>query len=423
MHQNFFNIDPRVEEISDDALKSCRPYFERIEDICTHNTKKVLSAFMNNHVSESHLIGTTGYGYGDRGRDTLDAVYAEVFGAEDALVRHTFVSGTNAIASALFGVLRPNDTMVCLTGLPYDTLHSVLGLNQKEDVGSLKDFGIHYKQLELLDNGTVDYDSIPNAVRGAKVAYIQRSRGYSLRPSITVDEIERMVGLIKQGNPDAIIMVDNCYGELVEKREPTEVGADLIMGSLIKNPGGGIAQTGGYIAGRADLVELCAHRITAPGVGRDVGCSLGENKNMYMGFFFAPQVVASAVKTAVFAAEVMSRMGFEVTPKPEEIRTDIIQAVVLEHPNLLNAFCGGIQKGAPIDSFVTPIAGDMPGYDDPVIMAAGAFHMGASIELSADGPMRPPYAAWLQGGLTWDSGKLGVEFAADAILKTASTED
>ncbi|MFV0400416.1 MAG: aminotransferase class I/II-fold pyridoxal phosphate-dependent enzyme [Oscillospiraceae bacterium] len=397
------------------ALDLAIPAFSRIEAVCEHNTRKVLAAFHDNRVSESHLHGSTGYGYGDRGRDVLDALFAQVLGAEDALVRHSFVSGTNAITHALFGVLRPGDTIVSLSGLPYDTLHTVLGLKET-GLGSLKDFGIHYKELPLQEDGRVNLEAIPKAAKGMKVAYIQRSRGYSLRPSITIDEIGRITKLVKMANPDAIVMVDNCYGEFVEELEPTQVGADLIVGSLIKNPGGGIARTGGYIAGRKDLVELCAHRITAPGVGREVGCSLDENKSMYMGLFFAPSVTADALKTAVFAAAVFGEMGFDVQPGPAEPRTDIIQSVVLEKPEMLSAFCRGIQKGAPIDSFVTPEAWDMPGYDDPVIMAAGAFHTGASIELSADGPMRPPYAAWMQGGLTWHSGKLGVQMAAESVL-------
>lgn len=413
--QDLFKITPELEQLTAEALRACEEYFHRVDDLCEVNTKKVLSAFMNHRVSDAHLLGTAGYGYGDRGRDTLDKVFAEIMGAEDALVRHHFVSGTAAITDGLFGVLRPGDTMVCLSGLPYDTLHAVLGLRE-DNIGSLKEFGIHYEQVDLLENGKVDLAAIPKAVKDVKVAYLQRSRGYSLRPSITIEEMEEIFAIVKETNPDALIVVDNCYGELVEEKEPTEVGAHLMMGSLIKNPGGGIARTGGYIAGRADLVELCAHRITAPGVGRDVGASLHENKNMYMGLFYSPAVVASAVKTAIFAAELFSRMGFEVTPSAEEIRTDIIQALVLGSSEFLSAFCQGVQKGAPIDSFVTPIASDMPGYDDPVIMAAGAFNNGASIELSADGPMREPYAAWLQGGLTWPSGKLGVTMAAQTVL-------
>lgn len=414
MNQPFFEIDSKIWALSYEADSICRGPFGSIGDTAGYNACKVLAAFQKHRVSEAHLLGTSGYGYGDRGRDTLDAVFADIVGAEDALVRHNFVSGTNAIATALFGVLRPGDEMVCLSGTPYDTLHTVLGLKGK-DCGSLKEFGIKYRQIELLKNGRVNLEAIPEAVKKAKVAYLQRSRGYSLRPSITVEEIGRIAGLVKNANPSTVLIVDNCYGEFVEKSEPTQAGADLIVGSLIKNPGGGIARTGGYIAGRADLVELCAHRMTSPGIGREVGCSLDENKNMYMGLFFAPEVVAAALKTAVFAAAVFSKMGYKVLPSPTEFRTDIIQTVILGSEKKLAAFCRGIQRGAPIDSFVTPEAWDMPGYDSRVIMAAGAFNMGASIELSADGPMRTPYAAWMQGGLTEATGRIGVLLAAQEL--------
>ena len=404
--------------MADKALAESSAAFARIDNICEINTHKIMAAFQHNRVAEAHLTGTTGYGYNDRGRDTLDKAFAEIMGAEDALVRHSFVSGTNAITTALFGILRPGDTMVSLSGLPYDTLHAVLGLRE-QGIGSLRDFGVHYRELALLPNGNVDHEAIPEAVKDCKVAYIQRSRGYSLRPSISVEEIGRIANAVKLANPQALVVVDNCYGEFVEEIEPCNVGADLIIGSLIKNPGGGIARTGGYIAGRTDLVELCAHRMTSPGMGREVGCSLDENKNMYLGLFFAPTVVAAALKTAVFAAAMFAGMGYEVTPSTQENRTDIIQSVILGSAEGLSAFCRGIQQAAPIDSFVTPEAWDMPGYDDPVIMAAGAFHMGASIELSADGPMRKPYAAWMQGGLTWHSGKLGVMLAAESLLNKA----
>lgn len=415
-NMSYFQIDETIRIRAKEAEQRCSIPFARIEKIEEYNTHKLLEAFQHCRVSESHLLGTSGYGYGDRGRDTLDEVFARAMGAEDALVRHNFVSGTAAITTALFGVLRPGDTMVCLTGAPYDTLHAVLGLRE-DGIGSLKDFGIHYRELALLPDGRVDREGVAEAVRGAKVAYLQRSRGYSLRPSLRVEEIAELIPLIRAANPHAFILVDNCYGEFVEEAEPTQVGADLMMGSLIKNPGGGIARTGGYIAGRSDLVELCAHRMTAPGMGREVGCSLGENEPMYMGLFFAPTVTAAALKTAVFAAALLETLGFEVLPTAEEIRADIIQTVVLNSPDGLTAFCRGIQRGAPIDSFVAPEAWDMPGYENPVIMAAGAFHMGASIELSADGPMRPPYATWMQGGLTWPSGKLGVLLAAQSMLE------
>lgn len=413
---DFFQIDDKISTLAELAERDCEVSFARIDAVGEYNSHKVLEAFQHNRVSEANLDGTSGYGYGDRGRDTLDAVFARAFGAEDALVRHHFVSGTAAITTALFGVLRPGDTMVSLTGTPYDTLHPVLGLRE-QGIGSLKDFGIVYRELPLLPDGAVDRAGIGGAVRGAKVAYLQRSRGYSLRPSLTVDKIGEIIKIVRAVNPGALVIVDNCYGEFVERSEPTQVGADLIMGSLIKNPGGGIARTGGYIAGRADLVELCAHRMTSPGMGREVGCSLGENKNMYMGLFFAPTVTAAAVRTAVFAAALLARLGFDVIPTADEPRADIIQSVVLGSPERLEAFCRGIQRGAPVDSFVTPEAWDMPGYESKVIMAAGAFNMGASIELSADGPMREPYATWMQGGLTWPTGKLGVMLAAQTMLE------
>lgn len=414
MNQDFFEISGSIEAISFEADNICRAPFAAIDETAGYNACKVLAAFQKYRVSEAHLVGTSGYGYGDRGRDALDEVFAEIVGAEDALVRHNFVSGTNAITTALFGILRPGDEMVCLTGLPYDTLQPVIGITGG-GFGSLKDFGVKYRQVELDKNGKVDLDAVADAVKSAKMAYIQRSRGYSLRPSVTVDEIEKIAEVVKKTNPDAVLVVDNCYGEFVEKREPTQAGADLIIGSLIKNPGGGIARTGGYIAGRADLVELCAHRMTSPGMGREVGCTLDENKNMYMGLFFAPEVVAAALKTAVFAAAVFGKMGYKVLPAATDVRTDIIQTVVLGSGKKLAAFCRGIQRAAPIDSFVTPEAWDMPGYSDRVIMAAGAFNMGASIELSADGPMREPFAAWLQGGLTAATGRLGVLLAAQEL--------
>jgi cystathionine beta-lyase family protein involved in aluminum resistance len=414
MNQPFFKFDDRILSLSYEADGICRGPYGAIEETAAYNGCKVLSAFQKHRVGESHFVGTTGYGYGDRGRDTLEAVFASVFGAEDALVRHQFVSGTNAITTALFGILRPGDKMVSVSGTPYDTLHAVLGL-RGENYGSLKDFGIKYEELALLKDGKVDFKKIPAAVKGAKVAYLQRSRGYSLRPSITIDEIKIIAEIIKKVSQDIIFVVDNCYGEFVEKQEPTDVGADMIIGSLIKNPGGGIARTGGYIAGRKDLIELCAHRMTSPGAGREVGCSLDETRNMFMGLFLAPEITASALKTAVFAAAVFSKMGYQVLPSAQEYRTDIIQSVVLRSEKKLLAFCRGIQHGAPVDSFVTPEACDMPGYEDPVIMAAGAFHMGASIELSADGPVREPYAAWMQGGLTPVTGRIGVLLAAQEL--------
>ena len=413
---SFFNIDPKLKALCDKAEQKALPSFQEIDRIAQYNSEKVLSAFIKHGVSESHFTPSTGYGYGDRGREVLDEVLAEIFCCEDALIRYNFMSGTHALTVALFGVLRPGDRMVCLTGTPYDTLHGVIGLKEGTS-GSLKDFGISYEQIDLLPDGGVNYDAIPEAVKGAKVAYIQRSRGYSLRPSLFVEDIEKMVKLVRQTNPDAIIMVDNCYGEFVQEKEPTQVGADLIVGSLIKNPGGGIAPTGGYIAGKAKYVDMCAQRLSAPGVGKEVGCTLGNTRALFMGLFFSPSVVASAVKTAVFAASLCELLGYEVTPKSNEKRADIIQAICLREPKALIAFCEGVQKGAPVDSYVTPEPWDMPGYDSKVIMAAGAFTNGASIELSADAPLREPFAVWMQGGLTWQTGKVGIMLAAQSMLE------
>lgn len=412
--QSFYNIDERLAQAADKAEAACAEHFLAIDEAAEYNQLKVLAAFRKHGVSETHFYGSTGYGYGDRGREVLDAVFAEVMGCEDALVRHNFVSGTHALTTALFGVLRPGDVLLSLTGAPYDTMEEVIGI-RGEGAGSLRDFGVTYKQLELLPDGTPDYAAVERAVSGVKVAYIQRSRGYALRPSLHVADIERLCAEVRKGSPDAVIMVDNCYGEFAEMKEPTQAGADLIVGSLIKNAGGGMAQTGGYIAGKRGLVELCAYRLTSPGMGKEVGCTLGQTRNMLMGLFFAPDVVANALKTAAFAAALFEDLGFAVYPRYNEPRTDIIQAITLGSAEKLVAFCRGVQKGSPIDSFVTPEPWDMPGYESPVIMAAGAFTAGASIELSADGPLREPYAAWLQGGLTYHSGKIGVLLAAQAV--------
>ncbi len=410
---NYFNIDKRLLELADKAEENCREVFGRIEKTGRANSEKVLKAFIDNRVGEMHLKGTTGYGYGDDGRDKLDAVFAQVLGAEDALVRHTFVNGTHAISTALFGILRPGDKMVSLTGAPYDTLHEVIFA---EKGGSLTEFGVKYDQLDLLPDGSVDFEGISEKVKDCKVAYIQRSRGYSLRPSITVSEIGEMIDIIRLVNPEAIVMVDNCYGELVEEKEPCDVGADIIIGSLIKNLGGGIAETGGYIAGRRDLIELCSYRLTTVGTGKEVGCSLNQNRGMYLGLFNAPVAVTSAVKTATFASAFFSLLGFTAYPAYNEYRSDIITAIQLGSRKALIAFCEGIQSGSPVDSFVTPEPWDMPGYDSQVIMAAGAFTMGASIELSADAPLREPFAVWMQGGLTYDTGRMGILLAAQRLL-------
>ncbi len=411
----WMKLDEQLSTLSKQCEQDCAIPFAVIEEVQAYNEAKVLSAFMNCGVSDVHFKGSTGYGYGDLGRDKLDELFAMIFGAEDALVRHNFISGTHALSVALFGVLRTGDRMVSLTGSPYDTMEEVIGI-RGEGNGSLKDFGIQYEQVDLLSDGAIDYTGVKTAVVGCKVAYIQRSRGYSLRTSYDMDEIEKMIQTVRAVNPDAIIMVDNCYGEFVEKKEPTDVGADLVIGSLIKNAGGGIAQTGGYIVGRKDLIELCSYRLTAVGVGKEGGCSLDQNRGMFMGLFFAPSVVASALKTSVFALRLFELLGYQVSPSYDEKRTDIIAAICLESKEAMCAFCGGIQKGSPVDSFVTPEPWAMPGYESPVIMAAGAFTMGASIELSADGPIRPPYAVWLQGGLTYTTGKIGILLAAQQMF-------
>lgn len=419
MSENKFNIQARLRELANEVEIECKSAFDRIESVAAFNEEKMLFAFNACKVSERHLMGSTGYGYGDDGRDVLDLVFAKAVGAEDALVRHSFVSGTHALSVCLFGVLRPNDTIVSITGKPYDTMEEVIGI-RGEGNGSLKDWGVNYEQVDLLSDGTPDIEGIKKAVAGVKLAYIQRSRGYALRESLTIEKIEQLCAVCKKVNPDIIIMVDNCYGEFVEKKEPTEVGADLVVGSLIKNAGGGIAQTGGYIAGKAHLIEQCSYRLTCVGMGKEVGCTLDQNRHMFMGLFNAPSVVCSAVKTSIFATALFSKLGYKVHPSYNAVRTDIIAAIELCNKENLIAFCKGIQRGSPIDSYVTPEPWAMPGYDSDVIMAAGAFTMGASIELSADAPLKEPYAVWLQGGLTYNTGKLGILLAADEMLKATT---
>lgn len=411
-----YNFSDEFMELAEKAEKNCSEAFKNIEATAEYCGAKVLKAFSDNRISEPCFYGSTGYGYGDIGREAIDKVFSQVFGTEDAFVRFNFVSGTHALSVALFGILRTGDKIVSITGKPYDTLEEVIGLAGEKGNGSLMDYGIEYGQVDLLDGGIPDYEKITEAVKGAKVAYIQRSRGYSLRPAFTVDDIEKMVKAVKKGNPEAIIMVDNCYGEFVECREPSEAGADIIIGSLIKNAGGGIARTGGYIAGRADLIELCSYRLTCVGMGKEVGCTLDMNREILLGLFFAPDVVASAIKTSAFASELFTLLGYRCSPRKDDKRGDIITAIELGNEKNLTAFCRGIQKGAPVDSFVIPEPWDMPGYTSKVIMAAGAFTMGASIELSADAPIREPFAVWLQGGITYTSGKLGIMLAAQELM-------
>lgn len=409
-------ISERVRQLGAQAQTDLREQFERIDTIAEINTQKVLSAFQKHRVAESYFTGTTGYGYDDIGRDKLEEIYAEIFGTEDALVRINFVNGTHTIASALFGALKPGDVLLSAVGAPYDTLLGVIGVVDKGP-GSLKDWGVEYRQVDLVDDKP-DLEGMAKAAADpkVKVVLIQRSRGYATRASLSVDEIGEMCSVIKAVNPNVAILVDNCYGEFVEEKEPTQVGADLVVGSLIKNPGGGLAPTGGYIAGRRDLVEGAAMRLSCPGIGKECGSTLGNNRLLYQGLFMAPHTVAQALKTAAFAARVMELLGYEVEPASDAIRHDIIQMIHMREPEALKKFCRGIQFGAPVDSYVTPEPWDMPGYDSQVIMAAGAFIQGASIELSADAPMREPYTVYLQGGLTYESGKTGVMLAVEQLL-------
>lgn len=417
MEVPFHNIDKRILEKADKAMEIIQEQLKEIEDIQDYNTQKMLYAFQNAGISESHFSTSTGYGFDDRGRDALDKIYATVFDAEDALVRHNFICGTHALTVALFGMLRPNDTMLSVTGTPYDTLQSVIGLAGNYS-GSLKDFGIIYDEVKLTPNGEPDYEAIEKAITpDLKMVYIQRSRGYDLRPSLRISEIVKIAEIAKRKAPNIIVMLDNCYGEFTEKEQPLTKGVDIMAGSLIKNPGGGIAPTGGYIAGKADLVEQCAYRLTTPGIGREQGATLGVNRELFLGAFNAPHATGEALKTAVFASALFELLGFDTTPHYTEKRGDIIQLFKLGSNDALIAFCEGIQKGGAVDSFVTPQPADMPGYENQVVMAAGAFTLGSTIELSADAPLREPYAAWMQGGLNFHSARVGVLLAAQSMLE------
>ena len=415
----FFDIDKRVLDAADRAMELCADRLCEIDDIQEYNQIKMIKAFQEAGVRESYFSGSTGYGYDDFGRDALDRVYAYAFDAEDALVRHNFVSGTHALTVALFGVLRPNDTMLSVTGMPYDTIRSAIGIEGSYP-GSLKDFDITFEKTDLLPDGTLDYAQIEKDItaKKPKMVYIQRSRGYSTRPTLTWREIKKICDISKKASPKSIIMLDNCYGEFVEKIEPLTIGVDLMAGSLIKNAGGGIAPTGGYIAGRKDLVEMCAYRLTTPGTGKEIGATLGNNRELFMGAYHAPHVTGEALKTAVFASALFELLGFDTAPRYSDPRGDIIQLVMLGDEEKLCRFCEGIQAGSAVDSFVSPVPSDMPGYESKVIMAAGAFTLGSSIELSADAPLREPYAVWMQGGLNFHGGKLGVMLAANKVIKS-----
>ena len=419
MDMTFFSIDPKLAEIADRVEGESEAAFARIRDMAAYNQQKVLSAFIRHRVSEGHFVATTGYGCGDRGRDALDEILADIMGAEDALIRHSIVSGTHAIGIALFAMLRPGDTLLAATGAPYDTLEQVIG-HKVPCAGSLAEYGVGYREVPLNAAQAPDLPGIQAALQEdarIKLVHIQRSRGYNTRPSLTIEGIRRIIEAVRQVRPDVTVFVDNCYGEFTEKLEPTQVGADLIAGSLIKNPGGGIAPNGGYLCGTAACIEQCAYRMTTPGLGREVGASLGLNRSLYMGLFHAPHVVGEAMKTAVFAAGLFQALGYEVSPQPNEYRGDIIQTILLRDEPSLIAFCRGMQKGAPVDSFVVPEPSEQPGYTSKVIMASGSFTNGSSIELSADAPLREPYAAYMQGGLNYDSGRIGILLAAQSMLE------
>ena len=412
-----FGIKEEILELSKEVEKDIEPIFREIDKIKEINSLKVLNAFQKCGLSEMHLHSSTGYGIDEVGRNKIEEIYAKIFGTEDALVRAQLISGTHALAVTLFGLLRPGDTMLSITGLPYDTLQTVIGISKENSKSSLKEFGVKYEQIELIDND-FDIEKIKNRVskKDIKLIEIQRSKGYSTRKSLTIDKIEKAIKAIREVNENVIIMVDNCYGEFVEDKEPTDIGADIAVGSLMKNLGAGIATSGGYIVGKRNLIELCAERLTAPGVGKEIGPSLNQNIPFIKGLFFSPSVVASSVKTAVFASRILEKMGYKVDPVFNEKRADIVQTIELGEADELIKFCQGIQQGSPIDSNVIPEPSDMGGYDDKIIMAAGTFTEGSTIELSCDGPIRPPYIAYMQGGLTYEYGKLGI-MKALSILK------
>ena len=408
-------ISKKVLEFGTQIEEHLKERFEEIDKRAEFNQMKVIKAMQDNRVSDIHFAATTGYGYNDLGRDTLEAVYASAFHGESALVRPQLTCGTHALAVALASNLRPGDELLSPVGKPYDTLEEVIGI--RDSIGSLKEYGVSYRQVDLLPDGSFDFENIRKAINEkTKLVTIQRSKGYATRPTLSVARIGELISFIKSIKPEVICMVDNCYGEFVETIEPTDVGADMIVGSLIKNPGGGLAPIGGYIVGRKDCIERAAYRLSAPGLGKEVGASLGLNQSFYQGFFLAPTVVAGALKVAVFAANIYEKLGFDVIPNGTESRHDIIQAITFGKPEGVIAFCQGIQAAAPVDSYVAPEPWDMPGYDAPVIMAAGAFVQGSSIELSADGPIKPPYAVYFQGGLTWYHAKLGILMSLQKLV-------
>ena len=407
--QEKYHISPEIIQTVEASEKNLASIFLELNHTKEENQYKVIHAMQKHGLSDQHFHWTTGYGYNDPGREKTETIYAEIFDAEDALVRPNIVNGTHALSLCLSSLLNPGDTMLSITGAPYDTLHQLIGLEGNAEQ-SLKKLGIHYEQIELTPSGKVDQESLSTKMKTSKpkLIYLQRSTGYSFRPALTIEDMKEVILFIKKQLPHAVIMVDNCYGEFLETREPTSVGADIMAGSLIKNPGGGIALTGGYIVGKSSLVERAAQRLTAPGIGKECGLTFGTTRLVLQGLFLAPTIVCDAVKGAILAADVFRKSGYPVNPQPEDPRSDIIQAIRLDCPEKLLAFCKGIQEAAPVDSFVTPVPWDMPGYQDQVIMAAGAFIQGSSIELSADGPMKPPYRVYFQGGLTYAHAKLGI---------------
>ncbi len=413
---NEFGVSNYILDLSEKVQKEIEPVLKKIDEICSYNSLKVLEAFQKNRLCEAHFNSTTGYGYGDIGREAIEKIYSDIMGAEDSLVRSQFISGSHALTVTLFALLRPGDTLLSISGKPYDTLEEVIGI--KENASSLKSFNVNYEQIDLI-NDDFNYEEIEQTLKTKKIKVIeiQRSKGYSTRKSITIEKLEKVIRFIKNIDKDVIVMIDNCYCEFVEKKTPLMVGADIIVGSLIKNLGGGIAPNGAYICGRKDLIDLCGERLTLPGEGREVGPTLGINKSILQGLFFAPSVIASSLKTAVFASLLLEEMGYKVEPKYNDLRADIVQNIEFGNADDLIKFCQGIQQGSPVDSFAIPEPWDMPGYVDKVIMAAGAFTQGSSIELSCDGPIRSPYIAYLQGGLTFDYGKLGVMKAASKLVK------
>ena len=410
----------KIQRLAQEAEAALVSQFKHIEDVAFLNTQKVMDAFRTHRVSDTCFQSTSGYGYDDRGREVLEEVWADVMGAESAIVRQTIISGTHALSIGLFGILRPGDVMYSVAGKPYDTLEEVIGLSGTPGNGSLKDFGIDYTQTDLLADGSFNFDEIRDKLLSlgmrAKMVFVQRSKGYLNRKTLSVDEIGELVRFVKEISPETYVVVDNCYGEFVEEKEPTAVGADLIIGSLIKNPGGGMAETGGYLAGTRRAVELVSYRMTSVGIGAEAGATLGQNKSMFKGLFYAPHTVSQALKTAHLAAYMFEKLGYTVEPRWNEERHDIIQSVIMGSEEGLCAFCRGIQAGSPVDAFVTPEPWAMPGYGDRVIMAAGAFVQGSSIELSADGPLREPYTAFFQGGLTYESGRIGIMSAVQSVL-------